>query len=408
MSNPTPKTRPADPLRRDLLIALGASLEVPRGVSCRLAARLDDWAACGWRADAATAAELAVPLDALGAARRLLDHPDRPDGCRSIAAGQHRRAREAGGRIVTLDDAGYPQALHDLELPPPALWLRGSDPAAVGRSVAIVGSRRADAYGREAATLFGRELAAAGLTVVSGFARGVDAAAHRGALEGAKLRGGDDGGPATVAVLGTGLGYDYPRGHRRLGEEVAEAGALLTELPCGVGPKAWHFPVRNRLIAALATATLVVRAVVRSGSLITARLALDLGRDVLAVPGRIFEPRSEGTNRLIADGAFPALEPRDVLDLLGLPPGAPAAGAPGDEDRPEVDSAADGEEAGATRRRDLRSRALAALVPGDPASPEALAAELGAPVDRLLGTLLELELEGRVRREPGPAWVLRA
>ncbi len=397
MSPPNPTNRSTDTLRRDLLIALGASLDVPRGVSCRLAVRLDDWAASGWRADAATAAELAVPVDALGVARRLLDHPDRPDGCRSIAAAELRRTREIGGRIVTLGDASYPQALYDLDLPPPALWLRGRDIAPAARSVAIVGSRRADAYGREAATLSGRALAAAGLSVVSGFARGVDAAAHRGALAGAASWDDDDGdGAATVAVLGTGLGADYPRGHRRLGEEVAEGGALLTELPCGVGPKPWHFPVRNRLIAALSAATLVVRAVVRSGSLITARLALDLGRDVLAVPGRIFEPRSEGTNRLIADGAFPALEPRDVLELLGLtaePP--PAAEAPADE-------------AKAGRRSDLRSRIVAALVPGDPVSPEALAGELGAPVDRLLGTLLELELEGRVRREPGPSWVLRA
>ena len=409
MSPPSPTTDPTDLLRRDLLIALGASLDVPRGVSCRLAVRLDDWAASGWRADAATAAELAVPVDALAAARRLLDHPDRPEGCRSIAAAQLRRTRELGGRIVTLGDPAYPHALYDLDLPPPALWLRGRGVAPAARSVAIVGSRRADAYGREAATLFGRSLAAAGLTVVSGFARGVDAAAHRGALAGAALSDEDSARPATLAVLGTGLGADYPYGHRRLGGEITEGGALLTELPCGVGPKPWHFPVRNRLIAALAAATLVVRAVVRSGSLITARLALDLGRDVLAVPGRIFEPRSEGTNRLIADGAHPALEPRDVLDLLGVaaePP--PAAASPAGEDGPGSEPPAGRGEATGGRRGDLRSRTLAALVPGDPASPEALAGELGAPVDRLLGTLLELELEGRVRREPGPVWALRA
>lgn len=374
-------------LRRHLLIALAAGLEPSRGACCRLAAALDDWAAAGWRDDPATAAALSVPVATLTTARRLLDEADRvdpPGGCRSIATAELRRAREAGGRIVTLEDDGYPPALRDLDLPPPALWIRGDEPAPAGRSVAIVGSRRADAYGREAATLFGRELAAAGLTVVSGFARGVDAAAHRGALEGGGER-------ATVAVLGTGLGVDYPRGHRRLAGEVAERGALVTELPCGVGPKAWHFPVRNRLIAALAGATLVVRAAVRSGSLITARLALDLGRDVLAVPGRIFEERSRGTNGLIADGAFPALEPRDVLDLLGV--------TPAEEPDHEV--------AGG-RRTGLPGRALEALVPGDPKTPEALAAELETGVDSLLGALLELELEGRVRREPGPAYVRRA
>ena len=378
-----------EPLRRHLLIALGASPETSRGAACRLAARLDDWAAAGWRDDPATAAALSVPADTLTTARRLLDEADRPGGCRAVGEAELRRAREVGGRIVTLEDDGYPAALRDLDLPPPALWIRGADPGPPERSVAIVGSRRADAYGREAATLFGRELAAAGLTVVSGFARGVDAAAHRGALAGGP--GGDGDGPATVAVLGTGLGVDYPRGHRRLADEVAEGGALVTELPCGVGPKAWHFPVRNRLIAALASATLVVRAAVRSGSLITARLALDLGRDVLAVPGRIFEERSRGTNRLIADGAFPALEPRDVLDLMGVAPAKEAA-----------------REEAATRRTGLPGRVLKALVPGDPKTPEALSAELDTPIDELLGALLELELEGRVRREPGPAFTRRA
>jgi DNA processing protein len=378
-----------EPLRRHLLIALGASLETSRGAACRLAARLDDWAAAGWRDDPATAAALSVPADTLTAARRLLDEADRPGGCRAVGEAEIRRAREAGGRIVTLEDDGYPPALRDLDLPPPALWIRGADPGPPERSVAIVGSRRADAYGREAATLFGRELAAAGLTVVSGFARGVDAAAHRAALAGGA--GGDGDGPATVAVLGTGLGVDYPRGHRRLADEVAEGGALVTELPCRVGPKAWHFPVRNRLIAALASATLVVRAAVRSGSLITARLALDLGRDVLAVPGRIFEERSRGTNRLIADGAFPALEPRDVLELMGVPPAKETAS-----------------EEGAARRGGLPGRVLKALVPGDPKTPEGLSAELDTPIDELLGALLELELEGRVRREPGPAFTRRA
>jgi DNA processing protein len=380
-------------LRRHLLIALGASPETSRGAACRLGARLDAWAAAGWRDDPATAAALSVPASTLTTARRLLDEPDRkgpPGGCRAIARAELRRAREAGGRIVTLEDAGYPPALRDLDLPPPALWIRGADPGPPERSVAIVGSRRADAYGREAATWFGRELAAAGLTVVSGFARGVDAAAHRGALAGGV--DGDPERPATVAVLGTGLGADYPKGHRRLAGEMAERGALVTELPCGVGPKAWHFPVRNRLIAALASATLVVRAAERSGSLITARLALDLGRDVLAVPGRIFEERSRGTNRLIADGAFPALEPRDVLELLGVP-------------EPAKEPA---REEGTKRKAGLPGRVLEALVPGDPKSPEALSAELDAPVDQLLGALLELELEGRVRREPGPAFTRRA
>lgn len=373
--------------RRDLLVALGACRDVPRPAACRLAAKLDTWARAGWRTGPATAARLGLPVEDLAAAGRL-----RPQAA-AIARQERERVHDLGGRIVTQDDRDFPRSLCDLELPPPALWVRGALPPDPRRAVAMVGSRRADAYGREVAELFARELAAAGLTVVSGFARGIDAAAHRGALAAAEGAGGEGGACVTAAVLGSGLGVDYPRGHRRLGERIAERGCLVSEFPCGIGPKAWHFPVRNRLIAALASGVVVVRAARRSGSLITARFALDLGRDVLAVPGRIFEPRSAGTNALIADGAHPALAARDVLEVLGA---APAAG----------DGAA--AEPGEPLPPGLRGRVLAAMVPGDSAAPEALAAGLGEPVDRLLGVLLELELEGRVRREPGPAYVRRA
>lgn len=382
--------------RRDLLVALGASQEVPRAVACRLAGRLGEWAARGWSTDADTARALGVPEHDLAAAREL--HRRAPE----IARAERRRARSLGGRLVTRDDDEYPPALCDLDLPPPALWTRGATVREVSRSVAIVGSRRTDPYGREAAELFGRELAAVGLTVVSGFARGVDAAAHRGALRAREtLSPVDAPGPVeplpssgrcrTIAVLGSGLGVDYPRGHRRLGDEIAASGALVTEFPCGVAPEPWHFPVRNRLIAALAAAVVVVRATPRSGSLITARLALDLGRDVFAVPGGIFDPRSHGTNALIADGAYPALEPRDVLEVLGVPV------AP--ERTPTSDAP--------PRATGLRARILDTLVPAEPTPPEALASALAVPVDRLLGALLELELEGRVRRDPGPAFVKR-
>jgi len=379
---------------RDILITLGASFELPRPAVCRLGLAPEQW--LGRRAISTTAAELGLPAGALRIARRLAN------GAADIARRQEELARRHGARIITATDADYPEPLADLDLPPPALYVRGHLPAwsrsagpagGAGPAAAIVGSRRADPYGREAAELFGREIAAAGVAVVSGFARGVDAAAHRGAL---------DGGPeapgrcVTVAVLGSGLGVDYPRGHRRLGERIAERGALVTEFPCGVEPKAWQFPVRNRLIAALAAATLVVRAAPRSGSLVTARLALDLGRDVLAVPGRIFEERSLGTNGLLMDGAYPALSPRDVLDLLGVAAAHPPV-PPGDE-------APDGE---STPPRGLRARLLAAMAPAEPEAPETLAERVAAPVDRVLGVLLELELAGRVRREPGPAYVKR-
>jgi DNA processing protein len=389
MPQPTPE--PARE-RRELLIALGASQELPRPAACRLAAKLDAWVRSGRRRGPASAGAIGVPTAVLAAAGELRVRAG------EIARRESARARELGARIVTLEDAAFPAALRDLELPPPCLWVRGVLPGAAGRTVAIVGSRRADPYGREVAELFGRELAEAGLAVVSGFARGIDAAAHRGALSAERPAdeptGPGDGSCLTAAVLGSGLGVDYPREHRRLGERIAAAGSLVSEFPCGLEPRAWHFPVRNRLIAALAGAVLVVRAAPRSGSLITARFALDLGREVLAVPGRIFEERSAGTNALIADGAHPALGPRDVLEVLGAAPPMAGAGAAARAAEPLPPG--------------LRGRALAAMVPGDAVAPEALAAGLGEPVDRVLGVLLELELEGRIRREPGPAYVRRA
>ncbi len=374
------------PNRREILIALATCYELPRPAACRLARRLESWRASGWAGDAATAEALGVPADALALAAR------RVGGAAAAAGREIRRAAELGAEVVALGDPGYPDAMDDLELPPPALFVLGKLPAAgAAGAVAVVGSRRADPYGKEAAGLFARELAEAGLTVVSGFARGIDAAAHRGALEAAAC-----GECPTVAVLGSGLGVDYPRGHRRLGEAIAARGALVSEFPPGLEPKAWHFPVRNRLIAALAAAVLVVRAAPRSGSLVTARLALDLGREVFAVPGRIFEERSLGTNALIADGAQVALHPRDLLERLGLPSGGPSC-------VPSVGAAAPG----AARPKGLPGEVLAALTPGEPTAPETLAARLGRSVDRVLGTLLELELVGKVRRYPGPAYVRR-
>lgn len=379
---------------REVLIALGASFELPRSAACLLGLAPERW--LGARGGSATAAELGVPNEVLATARGVARRAS------EIAQRQEEAAGRLGARIVAATDPDYPEPLADLDLPPPALYVRGhlppwdrtSGPAGgAGPAAAIVGSRRADPYGREAAELFARKIAAAGVTVVSGFARGVDAAAHRGALDGGPN---EPGRCATVAVLGSGLGVDYPRGHRRLGDRIAERGALITEFPCGVEPKAWQFPVRNRLIAALAAATLVVRAAPRSGSLVTARLALDLGRDVLAVPGRIFDERSRGTNALLRDGAYPALQARDVLDLLGIP--AAPRSAPPDEEN---------DDASRTTPRGLRARLLAAMEPAEPEAPETLAERVGAPVDRVLGELLELELAGRVRREPGPAYVRR-
>jgi DNA processing protein len=365
----------------DLLLALNAAPGLGRAVACRLALNLEHWRGGGSAAGAA--GELGVPIEAVERARAVARRAG------PLAAEERRAVERAGARPITLVDADYPDRLRHLALPPPVLYLRGELPP--GPAVAIVGSRNADPYGREAASLFARALAAAGVAVVSGFARGIDAAAHRGALAG--------GGP-TVAVLGCGVDVVYPKAHRELAAEVAAGGALLSELPCGSQPRPWNFPVRNRIIAALADGTLVVQAAARSGSLITARHALELGREVFALPGRIFDERSLGPNALLRDGALLVQHPKDVLEALpaharaGLATGAGVGATADDEGDAEPLPTLPG----------LAGRLLAALPPGRQLSPEELADETGAAVDRVLGGLLELELAGWVRRDPGPRY----
>jgi DNA processing protein len=363
----------ADP-RAEIALAVNAARGIPRSAACRLVAELDRWWPAEGRAAAALALELGVPEPALAAARRVArEAPER-----ALVEREHTAA--LGATVVTRFDAAYPVPLLELPLPPPALYVRGELPA--GPVVAIVGTRRPSLAGVEAAELFGFGLAQVGVTVLSGFARGIDGAAHRGAL--ASGRPG-----ATVAVLGCGLGDPYPRQHRELGERiVAAGGALVTELPCGTPPRPWQFPVRNRVIAGWSRGTLVVEAAPRSGSLITARLALELGREVWAVPGSIFEERALGPNGLIRDGAPPVLHPRDLLDALPLPVAAPSHR----------------EEPAAELPPGLAGRLLQALADGAPRTVEDLSLATGAQIDQVLGELLELELAARVRREPGPLY----
>jgi DNA processing protein len=211
-------------------------------------------------------------------------------------------------------DPQFPAALREVPSPPWALFGKG-DPLLLSRlcpdsTVAIVGSRRATAYGREIARTLGHDLADAGLAVVSGLAFGIDACAHRGAL--------DTG--TTVAVLGCGADICYPANHRSLWRRISERGLVISEMPVGAGPWRWTFPARNRLVAAAAGMTVVVEAAQRSGSLITANLAADLGRDLGAVPGPVNSRASAGTNDLLAGGACVVREAQDVLDAM-LGPG---------------------------------------------------------------------------------------
>lgn len=221
-----------------------------------------------------------------------------------------RRLRELGLRWVGRSDDGYPTRLRSIHDPPVGLFVRGAAPLDLLASpcVAIVGARACSQYGAEVSTMLAGRLARAGVVVVSGLARGIDGAAHRGALR--------DG--RTVAVLGCGIDRDYPRAHAALAAEIAATGLIVSEYAPGVEPAPWRFPARNRIVAGLADATVVVEARLRSGALITADLALEEGREVLAVPGEITSHLSAGSNALLRLGATPATAASDVLDAIGL------------------------------------------------------------------------------------------
>lgn len=376
--------RDGDDVRRTL-VALNL-VHGDRGLICALGQRLR--AADELRSDRfaeEAAGSLEAPLERvrtiLLAARGRLD-----DASAEIA-----RASEDGVEIVTLFDRDYPPALADLGLQaPPVLYVRGRLCPAPG--ISIVGSRKADAYGLEVASWFGRRLAAAGLVVISGFARGIDQAAHRSALAARAGTG------RTTAVLGCGIDIDYPRNSRRTAADIARHGCLVTEFPLGRQPRAHHFPIRNRLIAALGFASLVVRAARRSGSLITARLALDLGRDVYAVPGSVLSRESAGAHLLLRDGAIPALDPDAMLETLPTSILAQLESPPGDTPESTRFAAAGESEV---------DNLLVALREGA-RTPEELASRLQRPVPGVLATLARLEVDGLVRRYEGANYALMA
>lgn len=295
--------------------------------------------------------------------------------------------RERGIDIVTFEDAGYPGCLRRLPDPPACLYLRGGLADRDDDAVAIVGSRKATPYGLQVAERLGREVASAGVTVVSGLARGIDTAAQMGALE---------GGGRTIAVLGSGMDVTYPRENARLCSRIRESGAVMTEYPLGSPPLPRHFPVRNRLIAGLGSAVVVVEAARHSGSLITARVAADeMGLPVGAVPGPVTSPMSEGCNDLLYDGATPVRNARDILDLLpSRTRDRIGAG------RRQAEGASAG---GAAIPADLGEsrQVLEALATGGPMSADGLASSTGLASAVLLGHLLELEIRGLVRQLPG-------
>jgi DNA processing protein len=274
---------------------------------------------------------------------------------------------ERGLRFVGRSDDGFPALLRAIHDPPPGLFLRGSgDPDLLAQpSVAVVGARACSAYGTQVARSLAHELAAAGLVVVSGMARGIDGEAHRGALE---------AGGATVAVLGCGIDRDYPAAHSSLAQRIQEVGLIVSEYAPGVEPAPWRFPARNRLIAGLSQATVVVEARERSGALITADLALEEGREVFAVPGEITSALSAGTNGLLRLGATPVTTALDVLERFGLEPS---------ESEPEP-------------TLDPGSKLVYEALRDGPASADELARATSLPAPALSMALTFLELRGLV------------
>jgi DNA processing protein len=315
-----------------------------------------------------------------------------PDGCAALTHEtlEWLQAGTGPGRcVITLGDADYPAPLLDIPDPPLMLYAMGQT-AHLPRlraelALAMVGSRNPTPQGAENARAFARSLAASGLTVVSGLALGVDGASHEGALQGAAV-----GQLATIAVVGTGLDRVYPRQHRDLAHRIAQNGLILSEYPLGTPPLSPNFPRRNRLISGLSQATLVVEAALPSGSLITAKQALEQGRDVMAIPGSIHATQSKGCHALIKQGAKLVESAQDVLEELRLP--VPDAQQVLNLDKQTPEDAFSGDDP---------ERALLRALGHDPVGLDALQARCGWPTAQLQAQLLELELMGQVGRLPG-------
>jgi DNA processing protein len=281
---------------------------------------------------------------------------------------------DASRSIVCVGDAAYPSSLLQSADPPLLLYAQGRIDLLSAPSIAVVGSRNPTAQGSDNARAFGKHLSQAGLTVVSGLALGIDGAAHEGAL---------DGRASTIAVMGTGADRIYPARHRALAHRIAEHGLLLTEFDLGMPPRPENFPQRNRIIAGLARGTLVVEAALPSGSLSTARAAVEAGREVFAIPGSIHSPQSRGCHALIKQGAKLVESAEDITTELRWGTAAAAGEAPDTADDDPPDSA------------------LLRALGHEPATLDALGARTGLGVAELNAALLELELDGRVARLPG-------
>jgi DNA processing protein len=308
------------------------------------------------------------------AARSLVSHRGTID-----LDAEWQKVEQAGAQVLTLADDAYPRLLREIASPPPVIYVRGelqqSDEVAVG----IVGTRRATSYGREMARRLSSGLARAGVTVISGLARGIDGIAHSVTLE---------TGGRTLAVLGSGVDQIYPPEHRKLAEQIMQSGALVSEFPIGTRPEASNFPVRNRLISGMSLGVIVVEAPRRSGALITATFAADQGRTVFAVPGSALSQASEGTLQLLRDGAALAGEVEDVLSELNLERRQLAM-----ETRQLLPAASDEE------------RAVLEFLQAEPRHIDEIALDLGLNISHLSALLLQMQLKGLVRETGGQHYV---
>jgi DNA processing protein len=307
---------------------------------------------------------------------------------RAEAEAELEAAERIGARPLFTIEPGYPPALAVLPVPPPLLYVKGEAGHLLRPMLAIVGARNGSAAGQKLARLFAARIGAAGLVIASGLARGIDAAAHEAALA-----------TGTVAVVAGGIDIVYPPEHERLQAEIGERGCLVSEQPPGFVPRAKDFPRRNRIISGVSLGVVVVEAARRSGTLITARMAAEQGREVFAVPGHPLDPRAEGTNRLLKTGATLVTEPEDVLEVLAAmlrqPTSADFMPPDGAREPPggPIEPSAGLTEASA----EIRARVLGALGPA-PVDIDELARATGLPIRSIRIALLELDLAGRIER----------
>ena len=356
----------------DLRYWLGFNL-VPGIGPIRLRALLDYFGdlSAAWHASPAQLREA-------GLDRRSLDNLLKARATLSLDR-ELEKVQRAGVQLLTWDDEAYPRHLRNIYDPPPLLYVRGELRLEDDWAVAVVGTRHATVYGKEATRQLAGGLARNGITIVSGLARGIDAQAHRAAL---------DAGGRTIAVLGCGVDIIYPPEHRHLAEEIIQHGALISEYALGTQPEGSNFPPRNRIISGLSLGVVIVEAGARSGALITADFAAEQGRDVFAVPGSIFQRRSEGCNRLIREGAIPALSVSDILEELNLTMV---------EQQAEVRAIVPATE--------MESRLLDHLS-SEPMHVDELCRAVDLPISQVSSTLALMELKGMVRQVGGMNYVL--